>query len=54
MLNDRSVNELIKLFKRHIKATDNEKVVIEKKMGKYGCNSVAEAFKKIRESKKRN
>ena len=48
MLNDRSINELTKLFKRHVKASDGEKVPIEKEMRKYGCSSAAEAFKKIR------
>ncbi|URZ05874.1 hypothetical protein [Clostridium felsineum] len=49
MLSNKRINELTKLFKKHIQAPEDEKAAIEKEMKRYGCSNSAQAFKKIRE-----
>lgn len=52
MLSDRRIDELTVLFKKHVHATAEQKVVIEKQMKRYGCRNSIEAFKKIREHRR--
>lgn len=53
---DRKINELTKLFKKHIqtKRGSKQEEEIENEFKNYGCNSSAEAFKKIREYRRKN
>ncbi|PJI06598.1 MULTISPECIES: hypothetical protein [Clostridium] len=52
MLSDRRIGELTVLFKKHVQATAEQKIVIERQMKRYGCKNSIEAFKKIREHRR--
>lgn len=52
-LNSNQLKKLISVFKSHVNGSAAEKVKAEKVMNKYGCKSAPEAYKLIKENKKR-
>lgn len=52
-LNDRQLNNLVYALKSHIKGSFEEKNEAQKVMNKYGCKNAPEAYKLIKENKKK-
>lgn len=52
-LNNRQLENLISIFKSHIKGSAEEKTKSEKAMKKYGCKNAPEAYKLIKETRRK-